>query len=55
LEAAKEKIIATEFEFLQRLADTLTQSDRDRGSGYPLAPPTPPCVRVRTRRFGGLS
>jgi hypothetical protein len=29
--------------------------DRDRGSGCPPAPPTPPCVRVRTRRFGGFS
>jgi hypothetical protein len=27
--------------------------DRDRGSGCPPSPPTPPCVRVRTRRFGG--
>jgi hypothetical protein len=29
------------------------QQDRDRGSGCPPSPPTPPCVRVRTRRFGG--
>jgi hypothetical protein len=25
--------------------------DRHRSSGYPLTPATPPCVRVRTRRF----
>src|SRR5437899_5886921 len=25
--------------------------DRDRGGGHPPTPPTPPCVRVRTRRF----
>jgi transcriptional regulator with GAF, ATPase, and Fis domain len=44
-------------QFAQRMNKTIEaiSSDRDRGSGYPLAPPTPPCVRVRTRRFGGLS
>jgi len=35
--------------------DEFIVRDRDRGSGYPLAPPTPPCVRGRIRRFGGLS
>src|SRR5439155_5280023 len=25
--------------------------DRDRGGGHPPTPPTPPCIRVRTRRF----
>ncbi|HEV2965035.1 MAG TPA: hypothetical protein VG649_24640, partial [Candidatus Angelobacter sp.] len=25
--------------------------DRDRGSGHPLSPPTPPYMRVRIRRF----
>jgi len=25
--------------------------DRDRGEPRSSAPPTPPCVRVRTRRF----
>jgi hypothetical protein len=25
--------------------------DRHRGSGRPLTPATPPCIRVRTRRF----
>jgi hypothetical protein len=29
-------------------------SDRDRGEPRGPSPPTPPCVRVRTRRFGGL-
>ena len=29
--------------------------NRDRGAACGAAPPTPPCVRVRTRRFGGLS
>ena len=26
-------------------------SDRHRGGGHPPTPATPPCVRVRTRRF----
>jgi hypothetical protein len=29
--------------------------DRDRGEPCGSAPPTPPCVRVRTRRFGWVS
>jgi hypothetical protein len=29
--------------------------NRDRGSGHPLAPPTPPYRRVRIRRFSKLS
>ena len=29
--------------------------DRHRGSGHPLSPATPPDMRVRIRRFGGLS
>ena len=28
-----------------------SEDDRHRGSGCPLTPATPPCVRVRTRRF----
>src|SRR5258705_13325372 len=28
--------------------------DRDRGEPFGSAPPTPPCVRVRTRRFEKL-
>ena len=27
----------------------------DRGNGRPSSPPTPPYMRVRIRRFGGLS
>src|SRR5712691_11316123 len=30
------------------------EPNRDRGESRDSAPPTPPCVRVRTRRFGGL-
>ena len=29
--------------------------DRDRGKPHGSAPPTPPDMRVRSRRFGGLS
>jgi hypothetical protein len=29
----------------------VSRLDRHRGSGCPLTPATPPCVRVRTRRF----
>ena len=32
----------------------IKEVDRHRGSGRPLTPATPPCVRVRTRRFEGL-
>jgi len=28
-----------------------TALDRHRGGGHPPTPATPPCVRVRTRRF----
>src|SRR5271157_74110 len=31
-----------------------TRFDRDRGEPRGSSPPTPPCVRVRTRRFGRL-
>jgi hypothetical protein len=31
------------------------QKDRDRGESRDSSPPTPPDVRVRIRRFGGLS
>src|SRR5215472_17169144 len=30
-------------------------ANRHRGSGRPLSPATPPYMRVRIRRFGGLS
>src|SRR5207302_1239103 len=33
---------------------SLLRFDRHRGSGCPLTPATPPCVRVRTRRFDWL-
>ena len=29
----------------------ISRLDRHRGGGYPPTPATPPCVRVRTRRF----
>jgi DNA-binding beta-propeller fold protein YncE len=29
--------------------------DRHRGGGHPPTPATPPCVRVRTRRFGSVT
>jgi hypothetical protein len=29
----------------------LSHFDWHRGGGYPPAPATPPCIRVRTRRF----
>ncbi len=32
-----------------------TPNDRDRGEPHGSSPPTPPYVRVRIRRFGGLS
>jgi len=28
--------------------------DRHRGGGHPPTPATPPCVRIRTRRFDWL-
>jgi hypothetical protein len=38
-----------------RYADIgIRRIDRHRGSGCPLTPATPPCVRVRTRRFEWL-
>ena len=36
---------------LRRYQERLKAGDRHRGSGCPLTPATPPCVRVRTRRF----
>src|SRR5437016_10045824 len=32
--------------------ETMSDRDRHRGGGHPPTPATPPCVRVRTRRFG---
>jgi hypothetical protein len=31
------------------------ETNRDRGKPYGFAPPTPPDIRVRIRRFGRLS
>src|SRR5437899_12998249 len=31
--------------------ETMSRHDRHRGGGHPPTPATPPCVRVRTRRF----
>ena len=35
-------------------ASAQSRCDRDRGEPCGSSPPTPPCVRVRTRRFDGL-
>src|SRR4029077_13430826 len=37
-----------------RAAFCLQNANRHRGSGHPLSPATPPYMRVRIRRFGGL-
>ena len=39
----------------RRLAATHLQRNRHRGTGHPASPATPPYMRVRIRRFGGLS
>ena len=33
----------------------LSDIDRHRGGGHPPTPATPPCVRVRTRRFESVT
>jgi hypothetical protein len=38
-----------------RSAGVITCSNRDRGEPHGPAPPTPPWIRVRTRRFGRLT
>jgi hypothetical protein len=38
-----------------RLKLAHSRDNRHRGRGYPRAPATPPDMRVRIRRFGGLS
>ena len=45
---------AIEIRQRQRLS-TQSSGDRDRGESRDSSPPTPPDVRVRIRRFGGLS
>ena len=37
--------------FLERGSGPRSRLDRHRGDGHPPTPATPPCVRVRTRRF----
>lgn len=44
------RISFPEHVFLRNAAEAASM-DRHRGSGCPLTPATPPCVRVRTRRF----
>ncbi|WP_232316879.1 LysR substrate-binding domain-containing protein, partial [Candidatus Burkholderia verschuerenii] len=39
---------------LLRAEPLLLLADRDRGRPRGPTPPTPPCVRVRTRRFGSV-
>jgi hypothetical protein len=39
---------------ISRYESRLHRSDRHRGGGRPPTPATPPCVRVRTRRFDRL-
>ena len=36
------------------LGASLRDRDRDRGEPHGSTPPTPPCIRVRTRRFDGF-
>src|ERR1039458_6565040 len=57
----REFLISSAKRLLQQylpLADSCTatnSTNRDRGEPRGSSPPTPPCVRVRTRRFAGLS
>jgi hypothetical protein len=36
---------------LSRSGFPTSRLDRHRGGGHPPTPATPPCIRVRTRRF----
>ena len=47
---------ATQFEVVEEAAEVIrpARDDRHRGGGCPPTPATPPCVRVRTRRFDWL-
>ena len=40
---------------LTKLGEPLVKENRDRRKPRGFAPPTPPDMRVRIRRFGGLS
>ena len=44
---SREAVIAT--------TSAVTSFDRHRGGGHPPTPATPPCVRVRTRRFESVA
>jgi hypothetical protein len=38
-----------------RITEIVEPANRDRGEPHGSSPPTPPDMRVRIRRFGGLS
>jgi hypothetical protein len=40
--------------YVHNISSIVWEIDRDRGEPRSSAPPTPPCVRVRTRRFEKL-
>ncbi len=42
---------ASEADLLEAYPKLTHEDNRDRGRSHDLRPPTPPCVRVRTRRF----
>ena len=39
----------------KRVRNSTNRHNRDRGRPRGPTPPTPPCVRVRTRRFGSVT
>jgi hypothetical protein len=47
-------LVGRGFRTNNRLLNT-TPFDRHRGGGHPPTPATPPCVRVRTRRFESVT
>jgi hypothetical protein len=40
---------------VDRMCASIREFDRHRGGGHPPTPATPPCVRVRTRRFESVT
>jgi hypothetical protein len=48
------RFVQTSFQ-LQSLAGKYLRENRHRGTGRPASPATPPYMRVRIRRLGGLS
>ena len=48
------KLVATATKRVSAMVKSLEGEDRDRGAPHDAAPPTPPYVRVRIRRFGEL-